>query len=88
MKKLLSILMSALLLTAGIVTLTACDNVPTPPEGYKAYVGEEVYFAYPDTWESFANSLAIVAYKDNTTGSNVALASEPKSDLYKNMTVA
>ena len=81
-------------MTAGTATVKVVSTVDESvyaecavtvnlPEGYEQYTGDDCKFAYPSSWSKFTASGAIVAYRNNSSGSaNVNLVSEKKNNTY------
>ena len=61
-------------------------NKPTQPEipyGYTLFENHDLSFAYPETWECQKGSISIMM---NTSGRNITVAYEAKTDLYDDLT--
>ena len=81
-------------LTAGTATVKVVSTVDESvyaecavtvklPEGYSQYTSEDCKFAYPSSWSKYSATGAIVAYRNNDSGSaNVNLVSEKKNNAY------
>ena len=81
-------------LTAGKATVKVVSTVDESvyaecfvtvklPEGYTQHTSGDCKFAYPSSWSKYNASGAIVAYRNNNSGSaNVNLVSEKKNNAY------
>ncbi len=58
---------------------------PEIPAGYKEYNNGAIAFAYPDAWTMQDGSTVIL--QDTTTGNNITVVYEAKTDFYESMTV-
>ena len=89
MKRTFISVVALMLAVLTVFTFTACtSNEPTAqiPEGYKLFDNGAVSFAYPDDWSSSDNDGVAMLVNPSGAGNNITVASEVKSDLYKNMT--
>ena len=98
MKKLLCLLLAVTMLLGSMFVLSACDEkdkkkdeteetkaeAPSVPTGYALYENDYVYFVYPEGWEKKDMS-GIGVLVDSSTGNNITVAYEIKSDVYATM---
>ena len=59
---------------------------PEPPAGNKLYENDDLSFAYPETWVTTAGSVPVIS-DSNNSGNNITVAYEPKTTVYKGMTM-
>ena len=104
MRKIIYLLLVLALMMSCVSSFIACDMLPfskddsadetpdtepeTPecPEGYKLYESDKISFAYPEDW--IMNDGSIVILMNETTGNNITVVYEAKTDMYDNMTVS
>ena len=74
--------------TTAPQTTTVVTTVPTPviPDVYKVYKNDDLSFVYPKTWDvDESNDMLLI--RDEDTGNNINLITEPKHNLYDNLTL-
>lgn len=86
----------AMLMLVCVVSCDKKDDEPkdtTPPtktvtvnapEGYAVYKNDDIGFAYPESWTR--TDASVVMLIDNSTGNNITVSYEAKSDMYETMT--
>lgn len=104
MKKLLCLLLAVTMLMGSLFVLSACDekdkdkdddkSTEAPgnssfqmPEGYVIYENDDISFAYPEGWQKSEMGMMVMLV-DMTTGNNITLVYQEKSDIYTTMDVA
>ena len=95
MKKIALALAVLLLLTLPLAVMTSCgsDDADTPkeiieaeiPAGYVAYENGDIRFAYPESYTKQDGSTVLLI--DSTTGNNITVVYENKTDYYDKMTL-
>ena len=84
MKKIISTLLTVTLVIGMMLTLTSCgEKQPETPKGYELYENDYFSFAYPEEWELQKGSVTIIY--DQSTGSNINIMYEEKTDEYDNL---
>ena len=65
------------------------DDITSPeaPAGNKLYSNDDFSFAYPEDWILKTGSVPIIADSDGS-GNNITVAYEPKTTIYKEMTMS
>lgn len=77
---------TAVTTAATTVATTASPTVQLPGGNYKAFYNEDIGFAYPSHWLKQEGSVTLLVPANG--GNNITVAYEPKTELYKNMTLA
>jgi len=102
MKKFLCTILALVMLLSCIMSLSGCflvvrNNTSSPehpsdiagrpeiPAGYQGYTDGTITFAFPKNWDLQDGSTVIL--RDATTGNNITVVSEPKTDMYEKMTL-
>ena len=84
MKKIISTLLTVTLVIGMMLTLTSCSvKQPETPKGYELYENDYFSFAYPEEWEIQKGSVTIIY--DQSTGTNINMMYEEKTDEYDNL---
>lgn len=88
MKRIISLLISLILLMGCVFSLTSCyiSTAPKVPDGYKVYENFGISFAYPDDW-SKEGDIATMLMNPAGIGNNIVVLFEPKNDIYNNLTL-
>ena len=64
---------------------TSSETTATAPNGYKLFSDGYISFAYPENWSKTEGSVTLI--QDNSTGNNITVAYEAKTDYYEDLTV-
>ena len=64
---------------------TSIETTATAPEGYKLFSDGYISFAYPENWSKTEGSVTLI--QNNSTGNNITVVYEAKTDYYEDLTV-